>query len=499
LLQTFADAKAILAANEFDKAIEVLNIIFHDKETGWLLKWKTQRLLKQAQKLSELAKKTLEEQILITPAPIAEIAKPIMPPPEPEQKITAPNLSVEPPPITPATPLPSIPVTPAPIEIKPEIPALKPIPQASAPSAQEAQDELNLLLGSETILPAEKPAATPPPSLPVTPEIPTHPAITPEKTTPAPPKPAEPKLPAATEILFPTLLAELPPETPEPAKKTTALPANKLFLFIGGAIFIIALAAGGSWVFQNYFNQPKPSVSVSPSVSATPTPQLPIPLFKMETQEIISLDNGRSATELLADFAATDETAGSFTQIVFSRNNAYLNLSALTQAIPVTLFDLLPQTCPQASSSTPDLCSESEPIKKFLSENKFSLFVYSESELKNQTESSSPFSEINQNLGRAGLIIALNNSVDTSSLADNLKQLEPKMIESLIALLLKNNYQAPTDIAFSDNNYENAYIRYLNLKGPSLSLDYSLFNNYLIFATSKESMHAVIDRLLLNQ
>lgn len=64
-------------------------------------------------------------------------------------------------------------------------------------------------------------------------------------------------------------------------------------------------------------------------------------------------------------------------------------------------------------------------------------------------------------------------------------------IQALAPLLLKQ--EAVATAAFTSVTYQETPLRYVNLAGPSVSIDYALVNNQLLIATSKEGMYALID------
>jgi len=94
---------------------------------------------------------------------------------------------------------------------------------------------------------------------------------------------------------------------------------------------------------------------------------------------------------------------------------------------------------------------------------------------------------------RLSLVLNLNNK---DSVLNNLKKEEVSMLENLKPILLDAEISPESKKTFADGMYNDVTIRYMNLNDkPDLSIDYMIFDDYLIFATSKESGRLVLDRL----
>jgi len=97
-------------------------------------------------------------------------------------------------------------------------------------------------------------------------------------------------------------------------------------------------------------------------------------------------------------------------------------------------------------------------------------------------------------INRMSLVLNLNNK---DSVVNNLKKEEVSMLENLKPILLDAEISPESKKTFADGAYSGVNIRYMNLNDkPDLSIDYMIFNDYLIFATSKESGRLVLDRLM---
>lgn len=249
------------------------------------------------------------------------------------------------------------------------------------------------------------------------------------------------------------------------------------------SLFVLALLIGGAWYFlQKPSGQPAQSSQSATPSPATPTPAiLPPALFSADVKQVFELKTGQIAIDLkeaLARSVQTEESTGSFTSLLFKDGQGnFLSLENLASSTKIDLFDLPTQL-------------NGKSLKELLDLSRFSFFSYSQADT-----SSSPFTA-QANAGRLGLIITAAPAATNDDLSKGLRDLEPFLPGALQILLPKNQTSLPAKPAFLDSAYRGAAIRYINLSGPELSLDYAILNNKLIFATSKESMLAIIDRLL---
>jgi len=209
----------------------------------------------------------------------------------------------------------------------------------------------------------------------------------------------------------------------------------------------------------------------------------------MDEQKIFELPAGQEKTfvqQALPGLAQSEAAAGNFTYLLFKNSlGGFLSLDETLGYLSSDLLDLPTQKC-----VAPEQCAGLATLKSQLDLDTFSFFVYSQS-----SPNASPFTA-SANFGRLGLIVSLKNSTSTSQLAQSLRDLEALMPQSLKALLFEAKNQIPGVPAFNEAIYKGVTIRYINLPGPNLSLDYAILNKQLLIATSKESMLAAIDRLL---
>jgi len=379
----------------------------------------------------------------------------------------------------------------------------------------KAQKEIGKKTAEPKIISIPPTIVAPPKPAPVPVNLPTADEVPPVK--PAPPTPTwlnppvpptpQPSKPAPTAT--PTPLppapksAPFPTNIPAPAATPSALPRDdkfyggeqpeetldmkKIALVALTSIAVLALIVGGLWYFLQTPGQPITQISQSPSPrpsAASPAPIIiPAPLFTTDSQKIFALKTDQEKAtiqETVAQLAQTDEPAGNFIYLLFKdAQGNWPSLAKIASSAANDLFDLPTQTSAGSLKNQLDLSS-------------FSFFAYSQSQ-----PDSSPFIS-GTNLGRFGLVISIKNATSTSTqeLAKSLKDLEQLMLPGLEFLLPGAKNSLPTKPIWLDSAYSDVAIRYVNLPEPSLSLDYAILNNKLIFATSKASMYAIIDRVL---
>jgi len=478
----FERAKLKLAAKEFNAAMVDAQKIVASPATGWLATWRAKRLINKAQKEITKKESAPREQFYAAAPALPPIPTPIAAPPKP-------------------TPTDAMPRGDSPVGEK---------FYAAAPPKTEAipRDERSEFYGAPPeAVPINLPTVDEIPS--IKPDLPISPAPTPPTPpTPPMPKPVSPAAPTPDEQLFPTTPREqFYAAPPAPAKPSFQMPVGlasdlletpasepaeildmKKIALVGlVGIAILALIIGGLWYF---LKQPQPPAQVTQSPSPVPSlaTQTPLPaptsLFRADSQKVFELKIGQTKAnfqEALAQLAQTDEPVGTLIFVLFKDNQGlFLSLAEIASSTAIDLFDLPTQ-------------ASAGPLKNQLNLNSFSFFAYSQAQAD-----SSPFTA-QANTGRPGLIVSIKNSTSTSTedLTKSLKDLEQLMLADLTILLPGAKNNLPARPVFLDNTYNNVAIRYVNLPEPNLSLDYAILNNMLIFATSRESMYAIIDRLLL--
>jgi len=97
---------------------------------------------------------------------------------------------------------------------------------------------------------------------------------------------------------------------------------------------------------------------------------------------------------------------------------------------------------------------------------------------------------------RLGIVINISAfGLSQEQILSLLKSKEATLASDLKPIFLGNELGQPAKSSFSDNNYKNIAIRYLNFSDSTLTIDYALIGSKLIITTSKASMYAAIDAL----
>lgn len=269
------------------------------------------------------------------------------------------------------------------------------------------------------------------------------------QTAPTPPKTISP--PVALPIEKPTI--------PAPIKKKIIWPR----LAITAAILII-ISTAIYWI--NSQKKPEPIAPIIPIIEVKP----PTPLFAVDIKETIDFTGKINKTNLitaLSNIIEKEQTTATFKQIIIQES-----ISGKTNYFSVNnLLSLLNFSG--------------------ISADNFMFFAYSQENLPKN-----PF-EAGLGSNRIGLIIQCSDSIILKNLLDNWRD---NLITNLAPLLLPQQLTllsgAIDDKNFIETAYKGVTINYLNLPNKYFSIDYAVVGNQLIFATSQESMEAVINKLL---
>ena len=197
-------------------------------------------------------------------------------------------------------------------------------------------------------------------------------------------------------------------------------------------------------------------------------PTVPEPLIPVDETQTIELSFGdeKQLSSELAVAAEEEQASSTFRHIlvklVGQREKEYMDLEtfffALEVAVPENVLEAVPTTTPGAEGEN------------------YTLFFFGQSEGN-----------------RLGIV----TTIEEDSLDLMLKLWEGRMETDLRPLHLGLKDEPAATEEFLDNVYRDANIRYINFPGPDLSIDYAVVDDKLIIATSRASMYAVIDALLL--
>lgn len=176
--------------------------------------------------------------------------------------------------------------------------------------------------------------------------------------------------------------------------------------------------------------------------------------------DIEKLNNVQVKEEIVsyANKAASLDSTTPIEFIVTNSNNAPIPFSQFASKIEVSL---------------------SSEVQSYLGDD-FNLYVYGENHQPH-----------------LGLIIDMKNSIDAVKLKDAMLKEEPTLEEKIQPLFLTSSLnQSLSGKKFSTSAYKGAAVRYINIKSPDeLSVDYSIFRNKLVFATTKNAAFSLIDKI----
>ncbi len=263
---------------------------------------------------------------------------------------------------------------------------------------------------------------------------------------PAPPKPTlkAPKLPEPPKPVPPKL---------SPIAKRSGRKRKILIPFIIAAI--ILLIAGGVYYWWNYLRvpgeEPKPLIEKL-------EPKVPVSFVEVDETLIIEIDEDETLFGKLKEKAEQEREQNTFQRILIKKVSPEKDYFLPFQEIAEILYITIPLS-----------------ILNSLTEE-HTLFFYSQEEGN-----------------RLGVIVKVEGD---EILKTSLEDWEKTMTGDLKPIFLGQKLGESANEEFQDNIYRDVNIRYLNFPDPSLTIDYTVVENYLIITTSREGMYGVIDRIL---
>lgn len=283
----------------------------------------------------------------------------------------------------------------------------------------------------------------------------------PPEELPIAPKPFKAPLPSAEELITKvsipkTKKVELPrpPQSKITPSQTEPVKIKKIKTKLLIILIIILLIIAGVGGFLYWYGKEKPE---SPPAEEEYQPEIPQPseyLIPAEETKIISLGTS-SLSELLKQEAQLDQPINSFKRIAVLKNeNNFLSLSELFQELEI---NCPPYFLPQ------------------LKEN-YNIFLF------------------NQETGKRLLLIAETENID--NLREQLTIWEETMLEDFKNFYPIDKPGQPASENFLDDIYQDIAIRYINLPFSTLTINYTIINNFLIIGTSKEAIYTAIDSVL---
>lgn len=261
--------------------------------------------------------------------------------------------------------------------------------------------------------------------------------------------------PKPTAIPPITLPAEKPAMPALAAKKKLILPHLATVIVI-----LIVISAAIYWI-----NSQKKPAPIAPIIPPIEEAQPPAPLFTADSKEYIDFTENIDESNFVAvldNALEKSQPTATFRQLVIKEKNKYLSADRLLNLLNFS----------------------------GIAADNYMFFVYSQLNL-----SENPF-EAGLGPNRLGLIVRFSDSQTLTNLINNWRD---NLIRNIVPFVLPQQSAitaSPINSQdFIETNYKNVSIKYLNLPNKYFSIDYAIMGDKLIFATSQESMEAVIDKL----
>lgn len=432
-----------------------------------------------------------------TPSPVPQPPRPSFPtpkPPPPAGGPVPPMTSFSPAPAVPKPPTPSAPATvpkpeiprpqftPSPLPSQPK-PAVPPVPP-SAPSVKEYQSSIrtmnedisklkqgqqpagvNIPRKVEQVIPVPQPqpAIPKPPSVPSSGGGPAPQFKAPNVSFGAPSKPAPMAVPKpitpplVSRPVMPVPKVEPKPQIYVPPEKQLPDNRNILFITIGAVVVVAGLAY---WFFV--LRIPTPEIVVetpTPVPSQTPTPA-PLPFEKLGVSDKVTIPSTSVfASALVTELNARQPLAGQ-----------------------IRLYELIDENQQKYS------------FKDFLAKLLIDTLALNDSGLLDTKEwVLGSYGQIAATGGSAGRLFIVLTQNDPNLATNIMTAWEPKLISDMTGLFGLTKTKAK--LSFASDVYSNVNFRFVRIPDKDLGVAYAIFQNYLVFGSSRDSFRAVIDSL----
>jgi hypothetical protein len=282
-------------------------------------------------------------------------------------------------------------------------------------------------------------------------------------------KPVTPSIPSKPPVLI------VPPKI-IPPKEIPEIPVKPLYratpawLKLGGiGLITIGIALSGLYGYWKIFIQSKPpAASVNPPVSTTTLPSLPLAPLATSTA-LVEFFNKLPNKEVTIDLPA--KTPSALAQALKSEAKIVETRASVKQ-IKLTFK------------------GESLTTEEFLS-----LFlIFTPKDFLSNYEDEFALAFFAQKEGARPVLIfkAKNKELAKTQMAN----WEKTTMASDILPLFLSNFKLPQYLpSFKSYLFVNQPVRFLNISAPFASLNYSIYNNYLIFTTSSAGMFIVLQDL----
>lgn len=244
------------------------------------------------------------------------------------------------------------------------------------------------------------------------------------------------------------------------AKLSASKPGKKLAIPLIILLAVIAAAAGFYyyWFYIKNSSPAAPSADKNTSTAAQPNPVNSSSTPQNKNLHQLVVDTAQSPTEIKN--AVTKYTA------------SFLSSASENDLIEVKI-----------------LGKDNQPVGKKDFFAGFGITVPDTLSMK-LSEDYSLFIKKENNAAWLGLAFKM---ITSSGVAQEMTNWEPKITADLNSLYPAAPVSSGTS-SFKSSQYNNADIRYFNFSSPAnTSLDYSIISNFLVIATSKDSMHSILD------
>jgi hypothetical protein len=285
-------------------------------------------------------------------------------------------------------------------------------------------------------------------------------------TTPAPVSTPNPD-PASTSAVSPKIEKKTVVSAPQiPVKKNSS---KNYILLIASVILVFLIFAGGGYYFW-MTRQPASEENISMVETTTTTTEAPPVIiepqpekFSVDKPNYLRIDTAIFDSEKMAALFA--ETAGELVKANISQPVEFLVVDEKNNPIEFAVFSLF------SGIKMPKAITDNL--------NSFSIYFYSDS-----------------GVSRAGLVAKITEGKDISKV---ITQEEKNLVADLGSLQLEKII-VPEGKVFSSSTYRDVAIRYMNLNDQNtFSLDYAITDGQLIIGTSKNTMRAILDKLIQNK
>ncbi len=342
-----------------------------------------------------------------------------------------------------------------------------PVPNAPVPKLPSVETKGQGPLQQKTTSASGRPIS---PLIPFTPLSP----IKPSAPNLPPSSPSSPLSPSSAPLRSPILI--VPPKT-IPIKEVPKTPIKPLFkatpvwIKLGAIGFaVVLLAFSGLYGYWKFFVQSKlPLAVVNPSVSTTTSPTLPtaptatttapIKFFNKLPNKSVTIDlpakTSTALTQALKSEAKIEETRASVKQLKITYQGKLLTIEEFFSLMSIfTPKDFLPN---------------------YESEFAFAFF--------SQKEGARPIL----------ILKSKNKDLAKTQIADWEKT---TMVNDVLPIFLNNEFKLPQYLpAFKSYLFINQPVRFLNINMPFASLNYAVYDNFVVFTASSAGMFVVLQDL----